>query len=59
MPESTGSTCTHPSAGSGGASLTSRSGPTPAPRPDPKDDATRAAAKRGSERSKRRVLTGP
>ena len=47
-------------AGSAGASRSiRRNGPTPAPRPDPKDDTTRAAAKRGSERSKRSVLIAP
>ena len=56
-PTAAGSTWTHPSPGSAGASCsTSRSGPTPAPRPEPKLEAMRAAAKRGSERSKSSVL---
>ena len=39
MPDSTGSTCTQPSAGtSRRVRSTSRSGPTPAPRPEPNDD---------------------
>ncbi len=51
-----------PSRGPARAAPPARSGaavPTPAPRPEPKDDTTRAAAKRGSERSKSSVLTGP
>ena len=43
----------------GGVVSTRRSGPTPAPRPEPKVEARRAAAKRGSERSKTRVFIGP
>ena len=50
MPDSTGSTWTHPSAGSVGASRsTSRSGPTPAPRPEPK---RRHDARRGEARQR-------
>ena len=43
----------------GAARSTNRNGPTPAPRPDPKDETTRAAAKRGSDRSNSSVLTCP